>query len=408
LNIQNTYLSLAKYSRKPPKSKISVPLLDSNQARDIVEEFFPNMWFYNEACLAAIGVQRIEDVVNPSSIIITGPPSSMKTTILDFSKDHPWTYHTDKFTPKAFVSQASNRKEEQLKKIDLLPRIKDKILIVPELAPLFTSRTEELQESMGVLTRIFDGQGYTLDAGSNGRRGYSGSHMFTLLAATTPLDNKVWRTMGKLGNRLNFLDMPPEVNDIDSSFLTDDISYKKKLELVQKENLKLLDALYNLPMQKWNRSSDPKLVIHTIFDCAVFGGLLRGVINSVGLRTGRYDRGSVSVEQPYRYSTQLYNLARGRALINGRTQIDASDLGLVREIVLSGTFELRSRVIRYLLSQKGTALQKSVVQCMGCSSSVAYEVIGDLVYLGAVEQVGSSGQASIKIPDRYYHCLIIP
>jgi hypothetical protein len=51
----------------------------------------------------------------------------------------------DQFTPKAFVSHAANRKPEQLAKIDLLPKLKDKTLLVKELAPIFRGREDSLR-----------------------------------------------------------------------------------------------------------------------------------------------------------------------------------------------------------------------------------------------------------------------
>jgi hypothetical protein len=42
----------------------------------------------------------------------------------------------DDFTPASFVSHAANRKKSQLESIDLLPRVKDKVMLTKELAPL--------------------------------------------------------------------------------------------------------------------------------------------------------------------------------------------------------------------------------------------------------------------------------
>ena len=198
---------------------------------------------------------------------------------------------------------------------------------MPEMGPIFGTRTEELKESMSTLTRVFDGQGLTLDAGSNGQRGYSGPHMFSLLAATTPLKDSTWRIIGKLGNRLSMFDASDlGSSPLDSSALVSGSTYKERLEETGKEVRALVDHITTLPKETWSRSSDPKEVLDSIWGCAELGGKLRGVIESVRVEDGSYKMGSVQTEDPIRFATLLYNLARGRALIYGRKQIDMSDL----------------------------------------------------------------------------------
>lgn len=109
--------------------------------KQVIERNFKNLWEAAEACLAVIAALHIKDIVNPLSLILVGRPSSSKTTVLGFYKeDKELVYHTDKFTPKSFVSGYANCEAKTLPKIDLLPRIKHKVLIVPELAPIFRAR----------------------------------------------------------------------------------------------------------------------------------------------------------------------------------------------------------------------------------------------------------------------------
>jgi hypothetical protein len=50
--------------------------------------------------------------------------SDDKTSILEDQ-----IYRSDKFTPKAFVSHAANKKKGELEKNDLLPKLKNKVLV---------------------------------------------------------------------------------------------------------------------------------------------------------------------------------------------------------------------------------------------------------------------------------------
>jgi len=87
-------------------------------------------------------------------------------------------YRSDKFTPASFVSQAANQPTKALAKVDLLPRIKDKILLTPELATIFRGKPDELTQTFSTITRVLDGQGLQTDSGTHGRQGYTGQHGF--------------------------------------------------------------------------------------------------------------------------------------------------------------------------------------------------------------------------------------
>ena len=97
----------------------------------------------------------LNDVFNPFALAIVDVPSSGKTIILNFFDGLPeLTYTTDNFTAAAFVSHASNVKREDLDKVDLLPRIRYRTLVVRELGSIFGAKDDDLIKSFGILTRI--------------------------------------------------------------------------------------------------------------------------------------------------------------------------------------------------------------------------------------------------------------
>ena len=102
-----------------------------------------------ELCLANVGALLLNDLSNCPALILVGQPSSTKTTILDFL-DTEFIYTTDNFTPRNFVSHAASVSRKTLgSEVDLLPRIKHKMVVVKDLSPLFGRREEDLQEAMG-------------------------------------------------------------------------------------------------------------------------------------------------------------------------------------------------------------------------------------------------------------------
>ena len=59
----------------------------------------------------------------------------------------------------------------------MLPKVKDRHFLTPELAPIFTIEDKDLGLILGTITRIADGHGYGSDSGAHGHREY-GDTMF--------------------------------------------------------------------------------------------------------------------------------------------------------------------------------------------------------------------------------------
>ena len=67
------------------------------------------------------------------------------------------------------------------------------MFLVPELAPLFGLRNEDLLENFSILTRVLDGQGLSTDSGVHGRPGHTGDYLFSWIGCTTPIEHRVWK-----------------------------------------------------------------------------------------------------------------------------------------------------------------------------------------------------------------------
>lgn len=180
---------------------------------------FPGLWHSMDFMLSIHRILSIKGCTLPFAGIILGPPSSSKTLAIELLRNSKNVYYTDNFSSKAFVSHNTAVPKEQLEEIDLLPRIKDKCLLAPELSPIFSKKDEDLIEILGILTRILDGHGYQSDSGAHGRRGYSGEHMFTMIGAAVDIPYKVHRQLATLGPKLYFYRMPKS-NKTDSEVQT--------------------------------------------------------------------------------------------------------------------------------------------------------------------------------------------
>lgn len=169
-----------------------------------VYESIPELWTPLEFALSIKTILNIKGCSLPFAGILLGPPSSMKSRVIELFRDLKNTYYTDKFSPKSFVSHYAGIKEEQLQKIDMLPKIRDKFFLTSDLSPMFTKKQEEISETIGIITRVLDGEGFMTDSGACGQRGYKGKYMFTWLGASVDIPYRVHKLMGSLGPKLHF------------------------------------------------------------------------------------------------------------------------------------------------------------------------------------------------------------
>src|SRR5262245_8541116 len=370
--------------------------------KTIVERQFPELWPPVEATLATILAMVPEDVVNPPTCILVGPPSSAKTTVLDIVGEiDDITYRSDRFTPKAFVTHAANVKKEQLDKIDLLPRVQYKTLLTPELAPIFRGDEKSLTDTFAILTAVLDGHGYIGDSGTQGRRGYTGDYLFGWLGATTPLPTRVWTVMAQLGSRLFFLDMPPATPTREGLVAshTGEISYRDRVatchEILKEFLRQRLDEYGGVRGVRWDRAADATEVLNAIADYASLTARLRSVV-SVWQERGAEDFSYTppNIEVPYRAMAVLYNHARGRALLHGRRQLSLEDVGVVAALAVSSMPSERAQLLRAMRTHRGVVTTAEAAEALRVSQPTAGRVMRALDLLDVARLSGSQ-------PDGY-------
>lgn len=367
--------------------------------RKVIEDNFPELIFPAEVSLSIISQILIKDITNPFALVLVDVPSSGKTiTINFFSEIEGLTYATDKFSPASFVSNAANVKKEKLKEIDLLPRLRYKMFLIRDLATLFSKREDDLNECLGILTRVLDGEGLNTDTGVHGQRQYVGEYLFMLLAGSTPIQPRIWKTMGNLGSRLFFLNLNRKDKSEDE--LADQIvnlSHKKREKTCQKATK---DFLYNLWFNnsngiEWDKENDPREYRLIIGKCAKLLSKLRGVINLWQDRSEdgtSYTYTSPVIEQPDRINQLFYNLCRGHAVACGRRQINEVDLKLIVELAVDSAPTIRARFFRQLLECNGQMRTNQVESSLQCSKPTALKEMEILKILGVCNVEKSDDQ----------------
>jgi hypothetical protein len=272
----------------------------------------------------------------------------------------------------------------------MLPRIRYRTLIVRDLAPIFGVKEDELLKTMGILTRALDGEGLETDSGVHGKRGYTGDWLFMLLAGTTPIPPRVFKVMGTLGSRLFFLALHPNTKSHDELIAQNKGTGRREKERTCRKATDLfLRTLWaaNPGGVEWNKNGDPDDCLRVIARCAELLAALRGTIQ---MWQSEHD-GSVShsvpvIEQPDRINCLLYNLARGHALLCGRTQLATADLAPVLEVTFDSAPTIRSKVFRGLLEHGGTLKTSHVEKLLRCSKPTALKEMGALAVLGVADE----------------------
>ena len=403
--------SLSDYEKASRIVQVEKPEQEVNfkQWKDAIAQHFPDLVFPAEYGLAILAQILITDVSNPFSLVFVDVPSAGKTIAINFFAEiEGLTYATDKFTPASFVSNAANVSTEKLAEVDLLPRLKYKMFLLRDLATLFSKREDDLNESLGILTRVLDGEGLNADTGVHGKRHYTGEYLFMILAGSTPIPPRVWKMMSNLGSRLFFLNMATrEKSDEELVEQITTLAYKEKEKICRKVTQDFLYTLWDKHPNgvEWDKDKDEKEFKRIVVQCARLLAKLRGVINVWKERWvdgEEYGFNPPTIERPDRINQLFYNLCRGHALACGRKQINQEDLKLIIELAIDSAPTTRAKLFRKLLDNGGTMRTSEVETALHCSTPTALKEMETLKILG-VCYITEDSHGAVGQPEKTLH-----
>jgi hypothetical protein len=365
----------------------------------VVQENLPNLWPALEFALSIKTILNIKDCTLPFAGILLGSPSSLKTVSIELFRKWPQTYYTDNFSAKSFVSHSTAVTREELVDIDMLPKIKNKLFLTPELAPTFAAKEDDLIQVLGIMTRILDGHGYENDTGAHGHRGYNEEMMFSWIGAAVDMPYKVHKYLATLGPKLYFLRLPRLTKSEDDYYKQLDDDFGKKLKEMQKalfEYLKYFEigteaivvVENGLPKVSCNSAKDDELTKRCIVRLGRLLSRLRGVVptwHTQDTQGSDYAYGIATIEEPDRAITQLRNLARGHALSQGRNYITSQDLPIVIKVVLSTASIERVTIFDILISNKGRLTTTQITTSLNITPHTAHRTMVELNALGLVD-----------------------
>jgi hypothetical protein len=378
----------------------SEKLLEKYEAlHTTVTNNLPNLWSAFEFTLSVKTILNIRDCTLPFAGIILGPPSSLKTVVIELFKGRTNTFHTHNFSAKSFVSHISGLKEEKLKQIDMLPRIKNKFFVTPELAPLFSARDEDLLQQLGILTSVLDGHGFSSDTGAQGHRGYDEEIMFAWVGAAVDIPYKVHKHLSVLGPKLYFFRLPKVEHDEDHYYSQKDEDFSNKVQAIGQALSEYLDYFETNPSIAFepenelskiplDNTKDEEFAHRYIIKLGKLLAPLRAVVPTWETRDTQgsdYAYTFGIVEDPSRAITSLRNLAKAHALSMGRNYIKVEDIPMIIQVVLSTCSIERARIFELLITNKGSLRTSQIVDFLNTTKPTALRTMTELKATGLVD-----------------------
>jgi hypothetical protein len=351
-----------------------------------IDEFDKRTWHVIETVMSAHATLLIDGIEGCFGLIIVGPSGCGKSTALrpfEAVGIQPQFYRSDDITPASFVSHDASKSEDELQRDDLLPKIKHRTVLNPEMANWFGGDWAVREQKMAKLVRVMDGRGYTSNSGTHGERGYEGNYRFNFVGATTPLDKRDWDMMGHTGNRFLFHEMPAaedEAADRDAIFGESEIA--SKIHTLQKVIQDFLVGLWNesdgANSINWQESPDEEVQDVVMY----LAQLIRHA------RTPINDDGTPERESIMRVGKMVYDLARGRALLSGRNHVEMRDLDVCARVALSTMPRDRRSLVREIVQlDEGEVLRtQEVMDRLDVSRPTALNRMNELDNLGIGEQ----------------------
>jgi hypothetical protein len=331
-----------------------------------------------KACLGVVASLSLKNRDHCLPLILEGGSGRGKSlTIRILNPDRAETKNflerVDDFTPASFVSHAANKKKNQLAEIDLLPKIKDKVMLTKELAPLFRDEEKELRQNFARLTAILDGEGYKSHSGTQGGRGYEGRYIFNWIGATTPIPDATYRVMAQLGTRLVSYEIAgAEATEEELIEFAGSYQTNEAVEACRRIANDFIESYFrNHPVE----SVDAQSVL-----------MSKGALESV-VRYGKLIAGgrmevsedhSALPEDPRRVILILQTLARGLALADNRNEVQEDDLEVIRHVAFSSIPLKRRSLLRAMLTAGGVMKSREVEEALDISRPTALRWMQDL------------------------------
>jgi len=369
----------------------------------IRDEFGEEGWTVMKPLLATHATFLLDDVVSSRAIMIEGPSGTGKTVLLKtFGGLHEQFCRRSNITPAALVSAEPSKTKEELENNDLLPQLDGRTLMVRDAQTWFGGSEQHIRSKWRKMARAMDGDGYVRHSATHGKVGYEEDIRFNFIGATTPLDPRAWNVMGNVGQRLLFIEWPEEEYGDDWLASVIEGGERQSVKRGQTAIHEFLRDLWgyhgDVSSVEWAEERPNNEVQDTI----------QYLANVVAHGRASISGDQAQIEGLKRIGTLLYDLARGHALIHGRTHLELDDVTVCARVALSTMPSKRRSPIRALLDpETEQPLTSSELEdIMGISRPTARDYIDEITTLGLgeMEEVTGRGgsQKAVRVASDFH------
>ncbi|MEZ3166630.1 helix-turn-helix domain-containing protein [Halorubrum ejinorense] len=365
-------------------------LADYELKQVICEEFGKEGWSVMKPLLATHATLLLDDIESSRAMMVEGQSGVGKTMLLKtFGDLNEQFCRRSDVTPASFVSAGGSNSDNDSTNNDLLPLLEGRTLAVGDAQTLFAGSERTVESTWRKLARIMDGDGYYRQTATGGKVGYDDIR-FNFIGATTPLSPRAWKMMGNVGQRLLLVQWPDE--DYDGDWLCSVVEGGEHQPIERGR-----DAVQEFLQDLWNYHGGTESVTWT--DDSIRKNVrvpIQRLARVVAHARGSVHDGAVQIEAPKRIGKLLHDLARGHALIHGRTHLELEDVEACGRVALSTMPAKRRGIVRALLdpNRDDPLTAGDVEMILDVSRPTARNRIDEMVALGigdVVEETGRGG-----------------
>jgi hypothetical protein len=345
-----------------------------------------DIWQGIKAAIGLIASMSLQRRDNCAVLVFEGASGRGKSIIVrslmsNAEDTDPIVVRVDNFTAASFVSHAANRTRVELEGIDLLPRIRNKVMLTKELAPVFRDDERSLRQNFARLTTVLDGNGYQSCSGSQGQRGYDGDYIFNWIGATTPIPEQTHRVMAQLGNRILFYEVAgQEASREELLRFSEQYQGGAAVEECRAAVGGFLQGYFaDCPINSVN-PDDMLIPLDIRGELIDYAELISYGRVELFDHDGEYETGTR--EGPQRVILLLTMIAQGMALADGRREVSPDDLRIIRHVALSSIPPKRRELLNALLAAGGTQDAASVEAALDVSRTTALRRMKELAATG--------------------------
>lgn len=328
-------------------------------------------------------------------LIVVGPPSGDKTTMVLTLRDWLSALFIDNLTENALASgyvPESGKKREP----DLLERIEKKgikCLVIKDLTTMFSLRDDKVKKLLGELQAVYD-RTYSKATGTVGIRDYCTD--FSILGCITPLAlANHHRYMAVIGTRFLFYRvarLTDQEREEGFSLTWEKVDRRTKLEELRQLVNEHLTVTWATPVPSQVESPDQRQTMNCLADLLVHA---RTATQSMTEEVQR--------EEPWRALQQLRNLGRALALVHGRSNLTEHEMELLRRVVLGSMPADRAEVLKVIQDYPDGLTAKECADGIGKGEDRARQLLQELKRIGLLITISdpSDLQAEGRPPERF-------